>query len=60
MSKEERRVEVAGMTLLWGDRTRGKAILREESLEAHLARPLEERLRIALQMVLPSRERRQP
>jgi len=60
MAKSERRVEVAGMTLLWGDRTLSKAILREESLETHLARPIEERLRIALQLVLPNRERRTP
>ena len=49
------RVDVGDVTLIWGDRTRAKAELRSESLQRHLALPLEERLRAALELVLPRR-----
>jgi hypothetical protein len=51
----ERRIDVGNVTLVWGDRSRWKAELRDESLRRHLARPIAERLRAALSLVLPRR-----
>lgn len=55
-TKQARRVDVGDVTLVWGDAARGKAALRSESLEQHLERPLAERLRVALSLVLPRRQ----
>jgi hypothetical protein len=46
-----RRVDVDGVTLVWGDRTRAKAMLRAESLRRHLELPIADRLRAALALV---------
>jgi hypothetical protein len=51
----DRRVDIGGITLAWGDRSRWKAQLRDESLQRHLALPVAERLRVALSLVLPRR-----
>jgi hypothetical protein len=51
----KRRVDVGEITLAWGDRTRWKAELRDESLRRHLALPVAERLRLAFSLVLPRR-----
>lgn len=48
-------MEVGGVTLLWGDRTRWKARLRDESLRRHLERPIGERLAAAAALVRPRR-----
>lgn len=53
--RPERRIDVGDVTLLWGDRSRWKAQLRDESLRRHLSQPINERLRIALSLVLPRR-----
>ena len=55
MAEEIRRIEIDGLTLIWGNRTRNKAKLREESLARHLALPPEERLRVALSLLRPAR-----
>jgi hypothetical protein len=49
----ERRLDVPGVTLLWGDASQWKAVLREESERRHLDLPLDERLRRAVALVLP-------
>jgi hypothetical protein len=51
--KPERRVDIGDVTLVWGDPARWKARLRDESLRAHLSRPIAERLAVALSMVVP-------
>jgi len=51
----DERLDVGDISLLWGDRTRWKARLREESVRRHLALPVGERLRIALSLVRPRR-----
>lgn len=50
-TRDEKRIDVQGMTLAWGDAARWKARLREESLRAWDEKPLAERLLIALSMV---------
>jgi hypothetical protein len=52
---EDRRVDVGGVTLVWGERSRWKATFRDESLKRHLERPVAERLRAAFSLVLPRR-----
>jgi hypothetical protein len=52
-SRQDHRIEVDGVTLAWGDATRWKARLREESLRRHLARPIGERLAAALALLVP-------
>lgn len=54
----DRRIDVGDVTLVWGDKTRWKARLRDEAWRQHLARPLEQRLRAALALVLPARGNR--
>lgn len=51
MKKDLERVDLDGVTLIWGDRTEAKAVLRDESVKRHLTLPLGERLRLALSMV---------
>ncbi len=51
---DKKRVQVDGVTLLWGNTVEWKAELRDESLRQHLARPIAERLQAALELVLPS------
>ena len=51
------RVDIGDVTLVWGNASEAKAALRDESLRRHLERPIGERLRIALSMVLPRRDR---
>ena len=53
MSQERRRIDADGVTLMWGDPAASKAELRAESVRAHVARPIAERLLAALAMVLP-------
>jgi len=53
----EQRIDTGDVTLVWGGRARWKARLREESRARHLERPIGERLRSALGLVLPRRER---
>jgi hypothetical protein len=56
---DKKRVQVDGLTLLWGNTVEWKAELRDEALRKHLARPIAERLQAALELVLPSeRDRR--
>ena len=52
-----KRIDVGDVTLIWGDAATAKSALREESLQRHLARPIGERLRLALAMVLPRQDR---
>jgi hypothetical protein len=54
MSAKPHRLDVEGITLVWGDPSECKAELREESLRRHPARPMAERLLSALAMVRPS------
>jgi hypothetical protein len=56
-SRAERRVDVGDVTLTWGDATRWKARLRDESTQRHVDLPIGERLRAALSMVIPRRDR---
>ncbi len=51
------RIDIEGITLVWGDRARWKAELRSESARRHLGLPIHERLLAALQLVLPRRAR---
>ena len=60
MSAARKRIEVDGITLLWGNPTEWKAELREESLRRHLARPPAERLLAALSMVRRRRDDERP
>ena len=53
MDDREKKIDVAGVTIIWGDAARGKAALRDESLKEHLARPVAERLAAALALVRP-------
>jgi hypothetical protein len=48
-----RRVDAGGVTLAWGDPTEWKAALRDESQQRHRAKPIGERLRAALALVVP-------
>lgn len=52
----ERRVDVGDVTLTWGDPTRWKAELRDESRRRYLQRPLAERIEAAFALVLPRRK----
>jgi len=54
MSARPHRLELEGITLMWGNPSECKAELREESLRRHLARPMSERLLGALAMIRPS------
>lgn len=56
MSEGKKRIDVDGITLLWGNPAEWKAELREESLRRHLARPPAERLLVALSMVRRRRD----
>jgi hypothetical protein len=49
----ERRLDLPEATLVWGNASRWKATLREEAERGHLERPPSERLRRALDLVLP-------
>jgi len=49
--RSDERVDVEGATLVWGDASRWKATLRDESERRHLELPLGERLRRALALV---------
>jgi hypothetical protein len=49
-----KRVDIGDVTLVWGDPTAAKALLRDESTRAYLKRPIAERLAIALSMVMRS------
>jgi hypothetical protein len=55
-------VDVEGWTLAWGNSTAWKAHWRKERIRRHVERPLAERLRAALSLVLPrsSRDRTRP
>ncbi|MBX3188148.1 MAG: hypothetical protein KF819_14095 [Labilithrix sp.] len=44
-------MDVTDVRVIWSDPTRGKAKLREESLDEHLSRPIAERLATALALV---------
>jgi hypothetical protein len=48
---EGQRIDVGDVTLVWGDRARWKAALREESRARHMQKPIGERLRAALELV---------
>jgi hypothetical protein len=56
--RPEQRVDVAGTTLVWGNASRWKASLREESERRHLDLPIAERLRRALSLVQPHTQER--
>jgi hypothetical protein len=47
----DQRVDVNDVTLVWGNASRWKATLRGESERRHLALPIAERLRRALELV---------
>lgn len=51
-----RRVDAGEVTLAWGVPARWKAVLRDESLRAHLELPVGERLRAALLLVQPRKD----
>jgi len=51
VSQQQRRFDVDGVTLLWGDPAECKAALREESVRRHLELPAGERLLAALMLV---------
>jgi hypothetical protein len=48
-----RSIDAGEVRLAWGDPASWKARWRDESLRRHLERPLGERLRSALSLVLP-------
>ncbi len=48
------RVDVGEVTLAWGNAVEWKARFREEALQRHLARPVAERLRVAISMLRPA------
>lgn len=56
LDEGDRRIDVGDVTLVWGAGSRWKARLREESRERHLERPVGERLRAALELVMPRRD----
>lgn len=58
--REPRRIEVDGVTLMWGVPAECKAVLRDESVRRHLERPLPERLLAALSMVRRASDDRRP
>ncbi|HUH03593.1 MAG TPA: hypothetical protein VML75_16465 [Kofleriaceae bacterium] len=45
------RIDIDGVTLVWGDAATWKARLRAESLRRHLDKPVAERLLLALDLV---------
>ncbi len=47
----KRRVDIGDVTLMWGNPAECKAELRAESLKKHLAKPIAERLLVALSLV---------
>lgn len=48
---EPKRVDVAGITLVWGEPSRAKAMLRAESEKRFRELPAAERLRLTLSMI---------
>jgi hypothetical protein len=56
--QDVRRVDIEGITLMWGPRAVCKAQLRDESRREFAGRPIADRLAAALRLVIPRSERR--
>ena len=54
----DHRVDVDDVTLVWGNPSRWKATLRDESTRHHLELPIAERLQRALELVQRTRDGR--
>ena len=56
--KDVRRVDIDGLTLMWGTRAACKAELREESRREFAGRPIADRFAAAIRLLIPRRAQR--